>query len=218
MHTCGLTRVVFLAGALLASGAPAFAEGLAGVDELDSGVNLEQLLNVRVVTASGGIAEERSLAPATVVAFTRDDIARHGWRSVADVLENVPGIDVIDDHVQPSVGVRGVTGGFRAGTRIVKVMIDGLAVNFRPDLAAFIGPEYIPIEAVDRIEIAKGPLSAIYGADAFLAVVNVITRQAADTPLASVSLRSNLIRTTPGYGLSAMIADKSGPLELVAAF
>src|SRR5262245_8026590 len=107
MHTCRLTRAVFLAGALIASGRSARAQGPApvGGDDLDSGVNLEQLLNVRVVTASGGVAEERSLAPASVVAFTRDDIARHGWRSVADVLENVPGIDVIDDHVLPSVGV-----------------------------------------------------------------------------------------------------------------
>lgn len=220
MRTCRLTSVVSLAGVLTLSAAPARADearASAG-DYIDPGVNLEQLLNLRVVTASGGVAEERSLAPASVVAFTREDIARHGWRSVGEVLENVPGIDVIDDHVLSSVGVRGVTGGFRAGTRVVKVMIDGLAVNFRPDLAAFIGPEYIPIEAVERIEIAKGPLSAIYGANAFVAVVNVITRQAGEATIATVSLRSNLIRSAPGYGLSAMVADKSGPLELVAAF
>jgi len=70
-----------------------------------------------------------------------------------------------------------VTAGLRAGTRIVKVMINSVPVNFRPDLTAFIGPEYIPMEAVERIEIAKGPLSALYGADAFLATVNVITKK-----------------------------------------
>src|SRR6185312_10744457 len=72
---------------------------------------------------------------------------------------------------------RGVSGGLRAGTRLVKIMINGTPVNFRPDLRAFIGPEYIPILAVERIEVVKGPLSALYGANAFLATVNVITRE-----------------------------------------
>ena len=130
--------------------------------------------------------------------------------TVAEVLENVPG-----STSSMTTSSRRRAGRHRrlcGGTRIVKVMIDGLAVNFRPDLTAFIGPEYIPIEAVERIEVAKGPLSAIYGANAFVAVVNVITLRAAEAPLAAVSLRSNLIRTSLGYGLSAIIAEKNGPL------
>ncbi len=186
--------------------------------DIDSGVNLDQLMNLRVVTASGGVEEEGSMAPASVVVFTRDDIARQGWRSLTDVLANTPGLDVNDDGVMPSVGVRGVTGGIRASTRIVKVMIDGIAVNFRPDLAALIGPEFIPIEAIDRVEIAKGPLSAIYGANAFLAVVNVITVRAPNVPMAAVNLRSNLMRQGPGYGASAFVAESSSSLEIVAAF
>src|SRR4051794_22095563 len=71
--------------------------------DLDSGVNLESLLNLRVVTASGGVEEEASLAPASVVVFTRDDIARQGWTSLAEVLQNTPGLDVVDDQVMPSV-------------------------------------------------------------------------------------------------------------------
>ena len=54
-------------------------------------------------------------------------------------------------------------------------MINGTDVSFRPDLNALIGPEFIPIEVVERIEIARGPLSALYGANAFLATVNVVT-------------------------------------------
>ena len=193
-------------------------DGSPGAGDINGGVNLDQLMNLRVVTASGGVEEEGSMAPASVVVFTRDDIARQGWRSLTDVLENTPGLDVTDDGVMASVGVRGITGGIRASTRIVKVMIDGMAVNFRPDLAALIGPEFIPVEAIDRVEIAKGPLSAIYGANAFLAVVNVITVRAANVPLAAVNLRTNLMRQGPGYGASAFIAESSGPLEIVAAF
>jgi iron complex outermembrane receptor protein len=77
--------------------------------------------------------------------------------------------------VTNNVAVRGASGGLRAGTRIMKVMINGTDVSFRPDSNALIGPEFIPIEVVERIEIARGPLSALYGANAFLATVNVVT-------------------------------------------
>lgn len=169
---------VALAGALvclLGREAPAQTteaqEDSATLAELD----LESLLNVKVVTASGGAAEDRDLSSANVMAYQRVDIVRHGWTSVADVLAHVPGLYVIDDLVTPSVSIRGTSGGYQSATRILKVMINGVQVNFRPDMTAFLGPEYIPIDAVERIEIAKGPLSALYGSNAFLATVNVIT-------------------------------------------
>jgi outer membrane receptor protein involved in Fe transport len=170
--------IVLVAGSLLcSSGRVAFAqaadkpETTAALAEL----NLEDLLNIKVVTASGGAAEERDLSSANVMVYQRTEIARHGWTSVAEVLAHVPGLYVIDDLVTPAVSVRGTSGGYDSATRIIKVMINGVQVNFRPDMTAFLGPEYIPIDAVERIEIAKGPLSALYGSNAFLATVNVIT-------------------------------------------
>jgi iron complex outermembrane receptor protein len=139
-------------------------------------LNLEALLQMTVVTASGE-EEQRSTAAANVFTMTSAEIRARGYDSLQEILHAVPGLYVVDDHVFSSLGVRGVTGGFRGGTRIVKVMIDGQAVNFRPELMAFWGPEYIPIEAIERVEVAKGPLSALYGADAFLATVNVITKK-----------------------------------------
>ncbi len=137
---------------------------------------VEDLLSVSSVTASGGTAEERSTASGNVIIIQRQEIENNGWRSVGEALASVPGLYVIDDGSLVSVAVRGVSGGLRAGTRLVKIMINGTSVNFRPDLRAFIGPEYIPILAVERIEVVKGPLSALYGANACLATVNVITR------------------------------------------
>jgi outer membrane receptor protein involved in Fe transport len=137
---------------------------------------VEDLLSVSSVTASGGTAEERATASGNVIIVQRQEIENSGWRSVGEVLANIPGLYVIDDGSLTSVAVRGVSGGVRAGTRLVKIMINGTPVNFRPDLRAFVGPEYIPILAVERIEVVKGPLSALYGANAFLATVNVITR------------------------------------------
>ena len=138
---------------------------------------VEDLLSVSSVTASGGTSEERATASGNVIIVQRQDIENHGWRSIGEVLSSIPGLYAIDDGSLISIGVRGVTGGLRGGTRLVKIMINGTPVNFRPDLRAFIGPEYIPILAVERVEVVKGPLSALYGANAFLATVNVITRE-----------------------------------------
>jgi outer membrane receptor protein involved in Fe transport len=138
-------------------------------------LNLENLLRLKVITASGGVAESSDLAPANVYTVLASEIVNNGWRSVAEVLEHVPGLYVVDDYVTANVAVRGASGGLRAGTRIMKVMINGTDVSFRPDSNALIGPEFIPIEVVERIEIARGPLSALYGANAFLATVNVVT-------------------------------------------
>src|SRR4051794_38177105 len=170
----------------------------ARITDLDD-LSLQALLNQTVTTASGGTGEARSLASANVYAVSREEIARHGWRSLAQILEAVPGLYVVDDLAVPSVGVRGTTGGLRSGTRIVKIMIDGQAVNFRPDLTAFIGPEFIPLEAIERIEVARGPLSALYGANAFLATVNVITRTPATGVKAEVAARANVVRDRAGY-------------------
>jgi outer membrane receptor protein involved in Fe transport len=139
-------------------------------------LTLDELLRLATVTGSGGELVERATTPANVVFISRAEIIQNGWQSLGEALVSVPGLYLIDSGTSPSIGVRGVTGGLRAGTRLVKVMINGVAVNFRPDLRAFLGPEYLPMDAIERIEIAMGPLSALYGANAFIATVNVITR------------------------------------------
>ena len=186
------------------------------VSELDL-FNLETGFKTRVVTASGGIEEERDIASANVFVVQRQAIVAHGWRSLAEVLANVPGLYIIDDQVLPTLGVRGVTGGLRAGTRVVKVMIDGQPVHFRPMLSAFLGPEYIPMEAVERVEVAKGPLSALYGANAFIATVNVITRKGAPNLTAELGARLTVFKS-PGVGGSALISYEGKNRGVLFAF
>ena len=93
-------------------------------DEL-SQLSLENLLSISTVTVSGN-AESRATAAGNVIVITRQVMANNGWRSVADVLANVPGLYLVDDGSLTSVGIRGVTGGLRAGTRLIKIMINGV--------------------------------------------------------------------------------------------
>jgi outer membrane receptor protein involved in Fe transport len=181
------------------------------------GLSLEEILNMRVVTATGS-EEDRALAPANVLVVTREEIALHGYRSIAELLAGVPGLFVVDDLVNPSLAVRGISGGLRGGTRIVRMMIDGAQVNFRPDLTAFLGPEYIPMDAIERVEIAKGPLSALYGANAFLATVNVITRTPPIGSSSAVTTRMNRLRLSNGFGTSAFLGYNDGNTSLFASF
>jgi outer membrane receptor protein involved in Fe transport len=180
-------------------------------------IPLEDLLNQGVTTASGGVSEARSTTAANVHSVSREEIARNGWTSLAQVLASVPGLYVTDDLTLPSVGVRGVTGGLRSGTRIIKIMIDGQPVNFRPDLTAFIGPEFLPMEVVDRIEVARGPLSALYGANAFLATVNVITRRPHTGAHGEAATRLHVVRDRVGYGGSALVSYAGSRADFLAA-
>jgi outer membrane receptor protein involved in Fe transport len=196
---------VLALASLTVGGALARAADVPGVDgpvtDIEA-LSMEDLLNM-VVTSSGGEAEERKLAFGTVVVIDREAIARRGLRSVAEALADVPGLYVLDDHLLPALSVRGVNGGLRASTRLVKVMINGMPVDFRPDLSAFIGPEYIPMTVVERIEVVLGPLSALYGANAFIATVNVITSVPKQTS-ATLAFSANQVEGNAGGGLSGM--------------
>lgn len=164
---------LFAALCLLAS--PALAAEDTGGEELD----LEALLSPQVEVATKR-RQSLSEAPAVIEVITAEDMRVRGYQSVAEALRAVPGFYVVDDSFLPSVGIRGIPSGQRAWSRIVKVMIDGLPVSYRPDASNFLGPELIPLELIKRIEIVRGPGSALYGADAFLGVINVVTQSGED--------------------------------------
>ncbi|HEX2876110.1 MAG TPA: TonB-dependent receptor [Polyangiaceae bacterium] len=156
----------------------ALAQTTAGARDHDeptpSDLSLVELLDTEVVSAS---LSEQSLAEAAAVidVITQEDLRARGYRSVAEALQSVAGVDLVSDHFQWNMGVRGVADGTRGYSRIVKVMIDGQPVSFRPSGENFLGLELIPLGVIDHIEIIRGPASVLYGANAFLGVVNIIT-------------------------------------------
>lgn len=138
-------------------------------------LSLEALRDIPFSTASRQLQTARE-APAVISVITAEDIRQFGYRSVAEALAQAPGMYAVSDGVSPNVGVRGINAGSRAWSRILKVMIDGQPLAFRADASNFLGPSLINMEAIERIEVVRGPASALYGADAFLGVVNIITR------------------------------------------
>jgi outer membrane receptor for ferrienterochelin and colicins len=165
-----LAKCSLLAFALGIAGNARAEEPGEGADDLD----LVKLLNVQVSTASK-TDENADEAPAVITVVTREDIHRFGYRNIAEVLSHCVGFFSVDDHIQPNVGVRGVMGGLGAESGGIKVMIDGRSVAYRTTSGNWLGAELIPLESIRQIEIIRGPASALYGADAFLGVVNIIT-------------------------------------------
>ncbi|MBZ4373917.1 TonB-dependent receptor plug domain-containing protein [Corallococcus interemptor] len=111
-------------------------------------------------------------SPAVVTAITADEIKASGARDLMDVLLNVPGFFFgVDVQGTVGPGFRGLWG--QEGK--VLLIIDGKEMNEQLYSTMQLGHEF-PVELIERIEVVRGPGSVIYGGNAELAVINVITR------------------------------------------
>lgn len=123
-------------------------------------------------------------APGIVTILTGEDIRRMGFRTFSEILRIVPGFEILKNgafgDTYPTV--RGLSAANR-----VRVMIDGHLVNNPLRGDAFVNFDEYPVENIKQIEIIRGPGSALYGENAFLAVINIITKNADDIDGAIIS-------------------------------
>ena len=117
-------------------------------------------------------------APSSYILIPYSKMELFNFFSVGDALSYTPGMWGIYDFTIYNFGVRGIHGGPRAGSRIFKVMVNSEDyVVFRPSGEAFLGREFIPTSMIKSIEVVKGPASALYGANAFMGVINIRTKE-----------------------------------------
>ena len=177
-------------------------------DDLD----LANLLEVKVSTATK-TTEDLNDAPAVITVVTREDIHRWGYRNVGELLLHCVGFFGVDDHIQPNFGVRGMTGGLGAESGVVKVMIDGRSVVYRTNSGNWLGAELIPLESIKQIEIIRGPASALYGADAFLGVVNIITLAPDEARPFSARVFTGVSGAKPSEQIDLVANGNTGPID-----
>lgn len=127
----------------------------------------------RVVTASR-VAQSPLDAPNATGVITAQDIRLSGLTSIPDLLRRLAGIDVMQlDSGDAQVSIRGFNQ--RLSNKLL-VLVDGRSV-YLDFLGVTLWPVIFPaLEDIDRIEVIRGPGSALYGADAYTGVVNIITR------------------------------------------
>ncbi len=136
---------------------------------------LEKLINSLISVASKKPLNVRE-SPSIVSLITEEEIKNSGARDLIDVLRLVPGIDFgVDVEGQVGIGVRGNW----AHEGKVLVLLDGQEMNEILFATTQFGNHY-PIEQIKKIEVIRGPGSAIYGGFAEYGVINIITRQAED--------------------------------------
>ncbi|MBZ0231405.1 MAG: TonB-dependent receptor [Deltaproteobacteria bacterium] len=134
----------------------------------------------------GAAKREQSLGnvASAVTVISGDRLRRMGYRTVAEALRGVAGVFIADDHMTERVGVRGVQVLGDFNTRIL-VLIDGATVNEPWGHFAGVGWDAaVAIDEIARIEVIRGPVSSVYGTNAFFGIINVVTRGAAESPRA----------------------------------
>lgn len=154
--------------------APAPAAGDGGSEEPDAG------RPVFYETATV-VARPLSSATASVTVVERQEVERSGARTIGELMRFIPGVDIATN------GSRGglTTAQMRGGDEKSMVLLDGVPVN---DETYEVGDVFdlagLPADAVERIEVVRGPLSSFFGSTGLAGVVNVITRQARPGPAA----------------------------------
>jgi outer membrane receptor for ferrienterochelin and colicins len=144
-------------------------------------MSLEQLMELPVLTVVTASKREQKTteAPAQATVVTAEDIRTYGHRTLADILRSVPGFYTTYDRSYSFVGVRGFGRPGDYGGRTL-LLLDGHRMNDPLYDTASIGTDFmLDVDLIERVEVIRGPGSALYGNNAFFAVVNVITRKAA---------------------------------------
>lgn len=132
-----------------------------------------------VVTASG-FEQQVKQAPASISVVTREELEKKSYRDVTDALRDIPGVVVTGGASSSDISIRGMA------SKYTLILIDGKRMESRATRPNSDGPGIEqgwtpPLEAIERIEVVRGPMSSLYGSDAMGGVINIITRKVAHT-------------------------------------
>ncbi len=150
---------------------------------------------------------EKSLreVPATVAMINGDESAQYGNNSIADMVKDIPGVEVTDVSTAGSkrLMIRG-----ESGDRII-VLVDGQKINEQISMGG--APLLVDPATVERIEVVKGAASVLYGSEAIGGVVNIITKKGGEKPIGG-TVAGSYNSGTDGYEGSLSLYGSTGGL------
>ena len=171
----------------------------------------------------GAAKREQSLGTvaSAVTVISGDRIRRFGYRTVGEAVAAAAGAYLVDNRLSYSIGIRGlqIPGDFN--TRLL-VLVDGATVN--EAWGEFSGVGYDALVAVDdiaRIELIRGPVSSVYGTNAFFGIINIVTRGAAETPRAWARAAINSVNgvtTSAGFAAGGVHRQLRGSVHVMDRF
>ena len=158
-------------------------------------LNIEDLMNIEVISATK-TQKKISEAPSTIISLTGKEIEEMGARTLSDVLKMVPGVQILNRrNGRDMIWIRGVTTGYN--TKLL-LQIDGIPYR-EAILGEWSSDEEIQLNNIERIEIIRGPGSALYGANAYSGVISIFTKDEVDISKASVSMGNYYTRNIDFY-------------------
>jgi vitamin B12 transporter len=155
-----------------------------------------------VITASRSEQQVQDALPATTL-ITRADIERAQTPDLPTLLRQVTGVEITQNGGQGTVSSAFLRGG---ASRHTLVLIDGVAVNNLNFGTASL--EHLPLANVERIEIVRGNVSALYGSAALGGVIQIFTKEATGAPKLGVTVQAG------SHGLRQL--DASGTVKLAS--
>jgi len=169
---------------------------LAGGDNAEDGfmeLSLEELMKVKVITATKN-QQPITKAPATVLVVTAEQIEARNYRSLLDVIQDLPGF-VINDFVHTDYRNTISMRGFDNQSKFI-LLLDGVQISIAASEVTPIMENY-PVHLAQQIEVVYGPASALYGADAVAGVINIISKKIPGD-------KQSRVEFTPSVGMYGM--------------
>ncbi|WP_353243489.1 TonB-dependent receptor [Providencia sp.] len=127
-----------------------------------------------IVTASGYSQQLRD-APASITVITAEQLQNKPVRDLADAVKDVEGVSIVGAANKQDINIRGLPGEYTL------ILVDGRRQNSRESRpngsGGFEAGFMPPVEAIERIEVIRGPMSSLYGSDAMGGVINIITKK-----------------------------------------
>jgi outer membrane receptor protein involved in Fe transport len=198
---------------MLSFARPAQADGLG---------DLESLLSEQIVTSASKQAEGASAAPALSTSLSADDLRRYGIKTLAEAIDFLTiGAKASDNLNGGEIGSRGVLLTGDHGSHFL-LLVDGHAMNEPLRGSAWFGVGAgVPMELIDHIEVIVGAGSVLYGSNAMLGLINVVTKRAKDNAglhLIAESAVPTSIRVGAGYARQFSLLGRDGELTVHAEY
>ncbi|HWT41168.1 MAG TPA: TonB-dependent receptor [Sphingopyxis sp.] len=167
-----------------------------------------------IVVTAAGFEQKITDAPASITVVTAEELRERPYMTLIDAVRDIEGVDVgetSDKTGQRTISIRGM------GSDYTLILIDGRRQNNHGDIYpnSFGGNQFNhipPLDAIERIEVIRGPASTLYGADALGGVINIITKKVLDRWSGSATFGRSIQEDSDFGDDMTFDANVSGPI------
>ncbi|KHN49483.1 TonB-dependent receptor domain-containing protein [Pectobacterium fontis] len=185
---------------------------VAGLLALPAIAQAENATDEKIVVTATQTKHTTLSAPASVSVITRAELEKMSVNNVSDAVKKLPGINInpSSTYGRNEIKIRGMRADYTL------LLINGRRVNSREALTTDYANDFdltsLPVSAIDRIEVIRGPMSSLYGADALGGVVNVILRQPGEKATGEIGYNFEAPTEGSGGDHNRLSGYVSGPL------